>query len=98
MTRPLVPTPVHPQGSTFAYSAQRRQEGDHGIGVRRRKSEGAEKATGRIKYADDIQLPGMLHCKENPAPEPACNLLIFPSGPSISGRGNEHGTCRTARR
>jgi 4-hydroxybenzoyl-CoA reductase subunit alpha len=57
------PRKVHEQGSTFADSAERRQDGDHGIGQRRRKSEGAEKATGRIKYADDISMPGMLHCK-----------------------------------
>jgi 4-hydroxybenzoyl-CoA reductase alpha subunit len=56
-------TPFHPSGNTFADAARRRQGGDHGIGQRGRKSDGAEKATGRTRYADDIQLPGMLHAK-----------------------------------
>ena len=56
-------TPFHAAGNTFADSAQRRQQGDHGIGRRGRKSDGADKATGRTRYADDIQLPGMLHAK-----------------------------------
>ena len=51
-----------PHGSTIIDARFRRQEGDHGIGVRRRKIDGADKATGRVQYADDIQLPGMLHC------------------------------------
>ncbi|HEY4221454.1 MAG TPA: xanthine dehydrogenase family protein molybdopterin-binding subunit, partial [Myxococcota bacterium] len=50
-------------GSTIADAAFRRQEGDHGIGQRRRKVDGADKATGRTQYADDIALPGMLHMK-----------------------------------
>lgn len=50
-------------GSTFADAKERRQPGDHGIGARRRKIDGLDKATGRAQYADDIQLPGMLHAK-----------------------------------
>jgi 4-hydroxybenzoyl-CoA reductase subunit alpha len=57
------PRPIHPHGSTFADAAQRRQDGDHGVGRRGRKVEGHEKATGKTKYADDVQLPGMLHAK-----------------------------------
>lgn len=57
------PRPVLPHGTTIPDSTQRRQEGDHGIGVRRRKVEGSEKATGRLLYTDDIQLPGMLHAR-----------------------------------
>ncbi len=57
------PPEVFPHGSTFADAARRRQDGDHGIGVRRRKVDGADKAAGRVLYADDIQLPGMLHAK-----------------------------------
>ena len=56
-------TAFFPSGNTFADAAQRRQEGDHGIGVRRRKIDGADKATGRTKYADDLRFPGMLHAK-----------------------------------
>jgi 4-hydroxybenzoyl-CoA reductase subunit alpha len=52
-----------PHGTTIVDATLRRQEGDHGIGVRRRKVDGADKATGRTQYADDIQLPGMLHAK-----------------------------------
>jgi 4-hydroxybenzoyl-CoA reductase subunit alpha len=64
MTRIAAPaTAFFPHGSTFADAAQRRQEGDHGIGQRVRKIDGGEKATGRTQYADDIQFPGMLHAK-----------------------------------
>ena len=50
-------------GSTFEDAAHRRQEGDHGLGVRRRKIDGHDKATGRTQYADDISFPGMLQAK-----------------------------------
>jgi 4-hydroxybenzoyl-CoA reductase subunit alpha len=56
-------TPFHSHGNTFEDAASRRQDGDHGIGVRRRKIDGADKATGRTKYADDYSFPGMLHAK-----------------------------------
>jgi 4-hydroxybenzoyl-CoA reductase alpha subunit len=54
---------IHPHGTTIADSTERRQDGSHGIGERRRKLEGADKATGRTIYADDIVKPGMLHAK-----------------------------------
>lgn len=60
---PHTPRPVFDHGTTIEDSTQRRQEGDHGIGQRRRKIDGHQKATGRALYADDIDLPGMLHCK-----------------------------------
>jgi 4-hydroxybenzoyl-CoA reductase subunit alpha len=64
MTRtPTAPTSFFPHGSTFADAAQRRQEGEHGIGQRVRKIDGGDKATGRTQYADDFQFPGMLHAK-----------------------------------
>jgi 4-hydroxybenzoyl-CoA reductase subunit alpha len=64
MTRePSPKTPFFSHGNTFEDAAARRQTGDHGIGVRRRKIDGAEKATGRTKYADDLSFPGMLHAK-----------------------------------
>jgi 4-hydroxybenzoyl-CoA reductase subunit alpha len=64
MTRIAAPaTAFFPHGSTFEDAAQRRQEGDHGIGQRVRKIDGGEKATGRTQYTDDIQFPGMLHAK-----------------------------------
>jgi 4-hydroxybenzoyl-CoA reductase alpha subunit len=50
-------------GTTIVDSTERRQEGHHGIGERRRKVDGLAKATGRTLYADDISLPGMLHAK-----------------------------------
>lgn len=60
---PAEKTAFFDHGSTFEDATARRQDGDHGIGVRRRKIDGAPKATGRTQYADDIQLPGMLHAK-----------------------------------
>lgn len=64
MSREITPkTPFHSHGNTFEDAAARRQTGDHGIGVRRRKIDGADKATGRTKYADDYSFPGMLHAK-----------------------------------
>lgn len=60
---PTLKSSHFPHGTTIIDASLRRQDGDHGIGVRRRKSDGAEKATGRTRYADDIQLPGMLHAK-----------------------------------
>jgi 4-hydroxybenzoyl-CoA reductase alpha subunit len=53
----------HDHGTTIADSTERRQDGEHGIGQRRRKVDGLAKALGRTKYADDISLPGMLHAK-----------------------------------
>jgi CO/xanthine dehydrogenase Mo-binding subunit len=64
VSREITPkTPFHDHGNTFEDAAARRQQGDHGIGVRRRKIDGADKATGRTKYADDYSFPGMLHAK-----------------------------------
>jgi len=64
VSREITPkTPFHSHGNTFEDAAARRQQGDHGIGVRRRKIDGADKATGRTKYADDYSFPGMLHAK-----------------------------------
>lgn len=64
MSREITPkTAFHAHGTTFEDAASRRQEGDHGIGVRRRKIDGADKATGRTRYADDLSFPGMLHAK-----------------------------------
>ncbi|MCP4501380.1 MAG: molybdopterin-dependent oxidoreductase [Deltaproteobacteria bacterium] len=50
-------------GTTIVDPTSRRQEGDHGIGTSRRKTDARAKSTGRALYADDITLPGMLHCK-----------------------------------
>lgn len=56
-------TPFFAHGNTFEDAASRRQEGKHGIGERRRKIDGADKATGRTQYADDLRFPGMIHAK-----------------------------------
>ena len=56
-------TPFFAHGNTFEDAASRRQEGTHGIGERRRKIDGADKATGRTQYADDLRFPGMIHAK-----------------------------------
>lgn len=60
---PAPATHFFDHGSTYADAAERRQDGDHGLGQRRRKIDGADKATGRTKYADDYSFPGMLHAK-----------------------------------
>ncbi len=64
MTRPISsPVRVFDHGSTFEDAALRRQDGDHGLGMRRRKIDGHDKATGRTLYADDLSFPGMLQAK-----------------------------------
>jgi 4-hydroxybenzoyl-CoA reductase alpha subunit len=50
---------VHAHGTTVADAARRRQDGDHGIGVARRKVDGADKATGRTKFVDDLPFSGL---------------------------------------
>ena len=56
------PRGIHTHGTTVADAARRRQEGDHGVGVARRKVDGADKATGRTKFVDDLPFSG-LHAK-----------------------------------
>ncbi len=45
------------------------------IGKAQRKIEGLDKSTGRAVYADDIQLPGMLHGKILRSPHPHARIL-----------------------
>jgi 4-hydroxybenzoyl-CoA reductase alpha subunit len=45
------------------------------LGKRLRKAEGVAKATGRAIYADDIQLPGMLHAKILRSPHAHARIL-----------------------
>lgn len=45
------------------------------IGRRMRKVDGLAKATGRARYADDIQLPGMLHGKILRSPHPHARIV-----------------------
>jgi 4-hydroxybenzoyl-CoA reductase subunit alpha len=49
----------------------------HGLGLRRRKVDGVGKATGRTLYADDIQLPGMLHCKIKRSTRPHAKIVAL---------------------
>ncbi len=56
------PKTVHAHGTTIEHSVERPHQGP-GLGGRGRKVDGSQKATGRVLYADDIMLPGMLHCK-----------------------------------
>jgi 4-hydroxybenzoyl-CoA reductase subunit alpha len=63
VTQGTLKTSFFEHGSTIVDASVRRQDGDHGIGVRRRKVDGADKATGRTLYADDYSFPGMLHAK-----------------------------------
>jgi 4-hydroxybenzoyl-CoA reductase subunit alpha len=67
--------PFHDHGSTVPDATERRQEGRHGIGERRRKIDGLAKATGRTLYTDDIVLPGMLHAKLKRSIRPHARLL-----------------------
>ena len=47
------------------------------IGQRMRKVDGPAKATGRAKYTDDIQLPGMLHGKILRSPYPHARIVAI---------------------
>lgn len=67
--------PVLDHGTTVPDATARRQEGEHGIGARRRKVDGLDKATGRTRYTDDIQLPGMLHAKIKRSTRPHARIL-----------------------
>ena len=78
---------IHPHGNTFADAAQRRQDGDHGLGRRGRKVEGHEKATGRTQYADDIQLPGMLHAKIKRSTRPHARIVAIDTAPALAIEG-----------
>ena len=45
------------------------------VGKSHRKIDGMAKATGEAVYADDIQLPGMLHARRSAAPTPRADRL-----------------------
>ncbi len=47
----------------------------HVVGKRHRKVDGMDKATGRAVYADDIQLPGMLHAKTLRSPHAHARIV-----------------------
>ena len=47
----------------------------HRVGKRARKIDGIGKATGQAVYADDIQLPGMLHAKTLRSPHPHARIV-----------------------
>ncbi len=47
----------------------------HRVGKRARKVDGIGKATGQAVYADDIQLPGMLHAKTLRSPHPHARIV-----------------------
>lgn len=49
-------------GTTISNPTKRAHKGP-GLGRRTRKIDGAQKATGRLQYVDDLELPGMLQCK-----------------------------------
>ena len=53
----------HDHGTTVEDSVPTVGAEGHGLGLRRRKVDGAAKATGKTLFADDISLPGMLHAK-----------------------------------
>ena len=45
------------------------------IGKPRRRVDGRAKATGQLRFADDLVLPRMLHCKLLRSPHPHARLL-----------------------
>ncbi|MBI1944427.1 MAG: molybdopterin-dependent oxidoreductase [Deltaproteobacteria bacterium] len=67
--------PFFPHGSTIVDASLRRQQSEHGIGARGRKIDGAEKALGRTRFADDYSFPGMLHCKLKRSTRPHARIV-----------------------
>ncbi|MFZ9887383.1 MAG: xanthine dehydrogenase family protein molybdopterin-binding subunit, partial [Myxococcota bacterium] len=76
MTTPREKASFFPHGTTVERATERPQgEGTHGVGERRRKVDGLGKATGRTLYADDIQMPGMLHAKIKRSTRPHARIV-----------------------
>lgn len=57
------------------------------IGTRARKVEGALKATGRLQYTDDIQLPGMLHGKILRSPHAHARIVSIDAREALALEG-----------
>lgn len=74
---PMPPATPFPSGSTFADAHERRSESGAGIGASRRKIDGVDKATGRTRYTDDLQLPGMLHAKIKRSTRPHARIVAI---------------------
>lgn len=54
---------IYPHGTTIQNTLDSPGEIFHSIGKSKRKIDAVDKALGRTQFTDDIQLPGMLHCK-----------------------------------
>ncbi len=68
--------PKPPWGDTFQV-----------VGQPHRKVDGIAKATGQAVYADDIQLPGMLHAKLLRSPHPHANILSIDTSKALAMPG-----------
>jgi 4-hydroxybenzoyl-CoA reductase alpha subunit len=69
--------PFLDHGTTVEKPLERSQSGDHGIGVRRRKIEGHDKATGKTLFADDITRPRMLHARIKRSTRPHARIVAI---------------------
>ncbi len=76
--------PFFPHGSTVVDASLRRHDGDHGVGARGRKIDGAEKALGRTRFADDYALPGMLCCKLKRSTRPHARITRIDVEPALA--------------
>ena len=64
-------------GTTVENPLEQNQNTNHSIGTRARKVDGADKALGKTVYADDIALPGMLHCKIKRSTRPHAKITAI---------------------
>ena len=63
------------QRESYSHGTEAPWEDFKVIGKPHRKVDGLAKATGEAVYADDIQLPGMLHAKTLRSPHPHARIL-----------------------
>ena len=57
------------------------------VGQPHRKVDGLAKATGRAQYADDLQLPGMLHAKTLRSPHPYARIAAIDASEALALEG-----------
>ncbi|MBL93216.1 MAG: aldehyde oxidase [Myxococcales bacterium] len=74
-------------GTTVPNPLEQNQDTHHSIGTRSRKVDGAAKATGETLYADDISLPGMLHCKIKRSIRPHARIVSINTKPAEDMEG-----------
>ena len=77
------------QRESYSHGTEAPWEDFKVIGKPHRKVDGLAKATGEAVYADDIQLPGMLHAKTLRSPHAHARILscLLYTSPSPRDRG-----------